>query len=95
MGFPALLPGQRIVPIAGQVPVRFGEQSTLCPVCGIWTVPLKLLLEKHAALLDPIVRPPFPCGAAWLVRPDGYVACVAKKGDTKVISDYLEGLCSS
>ena len=48
------------------------------------------LLESFAELLDPDVRPPLAAGGVWLVRPDGYTACVAKSGDAKVIAAYLE-----
>jgi 2-polyprenyl-6-methoxyphenol hydroxylase-like FAD-dependent oxidoreductase len=47
------------------------------------------LIRRHAGVLEPTPRtPPDPQGI-WLVRPDGYVAAVAKIGDASVLDDSL------
>jgi 2-polyprenyl-6-methoxyphenol hydroxylase-like FAD-dependent oxidoreductase len=82
-------PGERVAPVAGQVSVGSGNSPrfALFAESGRAVIPL---LEKFEELLDPVVRPPFRSDGMWLVRPDGYVACVARNGDAKVIADYLE-----
>jgi FAD binding domain-containing protein/aromatic ring hydroxylase-like protein len=47
------------------------------------------LIARHAAVLEPECREPFAQGGIWLVRPDGYVATVARHGDWAEIEDYL------
>ncbi|WP_158928869.1 FAD-dependent monooxygenase [Acidisphaera sp. S103] len=86
LGGPA--PGERAAPVAGQTPV--GAGST--PRFALFAAPgeaVSALLQTYQNLLEPTVRPPFASGGLWLVRPDGYVACVAK--DAVVIADYLRG----
>jgi hypothetical protein len=51
----------------------------------------KRLTEQFKDLLDPGIRPPLNANGAWLVRPDGYVACVAAN-DIQVIADYLSAV---
>ncbi len=84
-------PGQRVVPIAGQVPIGAGSS----PRFALFAEPdpaVSSLLAKFADLLDTAVRPPLAAGGMWLVRPDGYTACAVKQGDTKAIADYLAGI---
>jgi 2-polyprenyl-6-methoxyphenol hydroxylase-like FAD-dependent oxidoreductase len=50
------------------------------------------LMARFGALVEPVVRAPFGEGATWLVRPDGYVACVASRDDWSSIATYLERL---
>jgi hypothetical protein len=50
------------------------------------------LLQDYKALLEPAVRPPLAYGGMRLVRPDGYAAAVARRGDLGVIARYLDGL---
>jgi len=47
------------------------------------------LIARHADILEPKVREPFAEDRIWLVRPDGYVAAVAGRGDWKEIEQYL------
>ena len=47
------------------------------------------LIGRHAGVLETALRsPPDPEGM-WLIRPDGYVAAVAKKGDISIIENSL------
>jgi hypothetical protein len=48
------------------------------------------LIARHGDLLEPAVRPPFEEGNIWLVRPDGYVALVARHGAWADVEDYLQ-----
>ena len=51
------------------------------------------LLQRHGAVLEPEFRKPFGEDAIWLVRPDGYVALVAKAGDWAAVEGYLAEKC--
>jgi hypothetical protein len=82
-------PGERVVPIAGQVPV--GSSGT--PLFALFagkTAATADLIKKFEGLLDPDLRPPFHDGGIWLVRPDGYVSCSSSKAD--VIATYVDGI---
>jgi hypothetical protein len=86
LGGPA--PGERAPPVAGQVPVGAGN----VPRFALFADPgdaVAGLMRDHVALLEPAVRPPFAAGGIWLVRPDGYTACVAREGDAGTIAAYL------
>ncbi|MFZ1430780.1 MAG: hypothetical protein WAS21_28935, partial [Geminicoccaceae bacterium] len=48
------------------------------------------LVARHGALLERQCRPPFAEGGIWLVRPDGYVAMVAERGEWAAVGDYLD-----
>jgi 2-polyprenyl-6-methoxyphenol hydroxylase-like FAD-dependent oxidoreductase len=50
------------------------------------------IIEKFSELLEPEVRSPLHEEGMWLVRPDGYTACVAKSDDAKAIEAYLNAL---
>jgi hypothetical protein len=47
------------------------------------------LLQQFATLLDPRLRPPPAADGIWLVRPDGYVACVAGSENPGTIADFF------
>jgi 2-polyprenyl-6-methoxyphenol hydroxylase-like FAD-dependent oxidoreductase len=51
------------------------------------------LLQRHREILEPEFRTPFGDEAIWLVRPDGYVALVAKAGDWAAVDEYLLEKC--
>jgi 2-polyprenyl-6-methoxyphenol hydroxylase-like FAD-dependent oxidoreductase len=82
-------PGERVVPIAGQVPV--GSLGT--PLFALFaqkTTAVAELTKRFERLLDPDIRPPFHDGGIWLVRPDGYVACSSR--DANILAGYLDGI---
>jgi 2-polyprenyl-6-methoxyphenol hydroxylase-like FAD-dependent oxidoreductase len=82
-------PGQRVVPVAGQVPVGSGGVP-LFALFAEKTTATADLLKRFEGLLDPDIRPPFHDGGIWLVRPDGYVACSSQ--DTDVVASHLDGI---
>lgn len=86
-------PGSRAVPIAGQTPAGSGTAPRFV-LCAAPSGATERLLAKYSALVEPTVRPPLGPEGQWLVRPDGYVACVAKRGDEQTIADYLEGMAT-
>ena len=51
------------------------------------------LIERYRDVLEPEFRTPFGEDAIWLVRPDGYVALVAKAGHWAAIDEYLSEKC--
>ncbi len=78
-------PGQRIVDArpfgAGDTP-RFALMANDSPA-------VRAMLAKYPDLLEPSPRtPPDPAGL-WLVRPDGYVAAVARADDPALIATCL------
>ncbi|HKF73498.1 MAG TPA: FAD-dependent monooxygenase [Stellaceae bacterium] len=82
-------PGERIKPVAGEVPV--GSGSTPCfALFAERTVATADLLRRYEALLDPVIRPPLRKDGIWLARPDGYAACSAS--NPEIIGRYLDGV---
>jgi 2-polyprenyl-6-methoxyphenol hydroxylase-like FAD-dependent oxidoreductase len=89
LGGPAV--GERAPPVGGQAPV--GAGNTPCfALFAASDDAVSGLLRDHSDLLEPMVRPPFSEGGLWLVRPDGYIACVAK--EAAPIAAYLRDLRS-
>jgi hypothetical protein len=89
LGAPA--PGERAPPIAGQVPVGSGSS----PRFALFAAPAPAaseLLQNYPKLLESTIRPPFASGRIWLVRPDGYMACVARDGNAGGLADYLRDI---
>jgi 2-polyprenyl-6-methoxyphenol hydroxylase-like FAD-dependent oxidoreductase len=84
-------PGERVAPIAGQIPPGSGNAPRFALFAKTSDATTRLL-AKFPDLIDPDVRPPLDQGRIWLVRPDGYAACVAREGNIEVISDYLNSL---
>jgi hypothetical protein len=84
-------PGQRIVadrPFgAGDMP-RFALMATDDQQA-------RALMQRYTPLLEPALRPPPDAAGIWLVRPDGYVAAVARAGDWHVIGDCLEAVATN
>jgi hypothetical protein len=48
------------------------------------------LLARYPQLLEPKIRAPYAEHGIWLVRPDGYVATVARGDHWSAIDDYLQ-----
>jgi 2-polyprenyl-6-methoxyphenol hydroxylase-like FAD-dependent oxidoreductase len=82
-------PGERIIPIANQLPVGSGSTPLFALFAGR-TAATADLLKRFDGLLDSDIRPPFDQGGIWLARPDGYVAC--SSNDPDVVAQYLDGL---
>ncbi len=53
------------------------------------------LLRKFPGVLEPSLRTPPDSKGIWLVRPDGYVAAVAKLGEAAILDDILLRLTKS
>jgi hypothetical protein len=89
--FPGPIPGDRMPPKMGEVPV--GAGST--PRFALFADPsaeINEVLRLHADLLEPELRAPLSPRCVWLVRPDGYVAAVSLDLDVEIIADYLAEL---
>ncbi|HMD22049.1 MAG TPA: FAD-dependent monooxygenase [Alloacidobacterium sp.] len=54
-------------------------------------IPSDLLL-RYANILEPTLREPFHPSGLWLVRPDGYTALAAKRGDWNAVTEYLDNI---
>jgi 2-polyprenyl-6-methoxyphenol hydroxylase-like FAD-dependent oxidoreductase len=52
------------------------------------------LIARHADLLEAETRAPFADDGTWLVRPDGYVAMTAPRGDWNSAGAYLDWIAS-
>jgi len=87
------LPGQRVPPVPGQSSVGGGDT----PHFALFAAPsdaISQLIAHYPELIDSELRPPLNAGGVWLVRPDGYVACVTHDGDAAVLPRYLEAVRS-
>ncbi len=83
--------GERMPPRPGEAPIGGGDT----PRFALFAEPspeAAALIARHAFLLEATPRPPVTPGGMWLVRPDGYVALVAKAGDWAEVATYLEEL---
>jgi len=77
-------PGQRLVsgrPFGGDNEPRFALMAAGEAASS--------LIERHAGVLEPALRPPPDPEGMWLIRPDGYVAAVAMNGDISTIENSL------
>jgi hypothetical protein len=88
-GLPAA--GERILPDRGDEPFGTGRIPRFA-VLGEAGRDFDTLLARHGAYLESDVRLPPSGDGIWLVRPDGYVAMAARRGDWKAIDAYLTGL---
>jgi 2-polyprenyl-6-methoxyphenol hydroxylase-like FAD-dependent oxidoreductase len=90
VGGPA--PGERVPPLAGAAPVGAGDT----PRFTLFAAPndtVLALLAGYPALLEPELRAPFENSGLWVVRPDGYTACVASAGNAQAVAHYLQRFC--
>ena len=85
-GIPA--PGKRLAPTAGHNPVGSGDEPRFALFAADGDA--KTLVRKFPNLLEATPRPPLDPNTVALIRPDGYVACVAKAGHVDAVEGYLE-----
>jgi 2-polyprenyl-6-methoxyphenol hydroxylase-like FAD-dependent oxidoreductase len=52
------------------------------------------LIARHGDLLEAETRQPFADDGIWLVRPDGYVAMTARRGEWDQVGAYLDWIAS-
>lgn len=83
-------PGERVVPVLGQLPVGSGN-TPLFALFANGSEEVAELIQRFPQLLDPQLRACFSEDEITLVRPDGYVACTSKRASA--IADYLSHLC--
>lgn len=88
-GAGGLRPGERVAPVAGEVPVGAGALPRFV-LCAVATPAARRLAAAHPDLIDAELRPPLDAGTLSLVRPDGYLACSATDVDT--IATWLDRL---
>jgi 2-polyprenyl-6-methoxyphenol hydroxylase-like FAD-dependent oxidoreductase len=81
-------PGERMPPEAAQPPIGSGDTPRFA-LCADPCDAVHGLLQQFATLLDPRLRPPPAADGIWLVRPDGYVACVAGSENPGTIADFF------
>jgi 2-polyprenyl-6-methoxyphenol hydroxylase-like FAD-dependent oxidoreductase len=67
---------------SGDTP-RFALFADADPACAA-------LIARHRDLLEPEARAPYGDESIWLVRPDGYVAVVAARGEWDKIGAYFD-----
>jgi 2-polyprenyl-6-methoxyphenol hydroxylase-like FAD-dependent oxidoreductase len=84
-------PGERMPFVSGEVPVGAGDapRFALCAASG---EAANELIVRYRNLLESSPRPPLRAGGAWLIRPDGYVACAVSDHDLQPIATYLRTL---
>jgi len=84
-------PGDRVTPVPGQSPFGSGETPRFV-LCAPSTPAILGLLSEFQSLLHPMIRAPLEEGGIWVVRPDGYVGCVAEADDVARVRNYLKPL---
>jgi 2-polyprenyl-6-methoxyphenol hydroxylase-like FAD-dependent oxidoreductase len=82
-------PGERMPPADAQPPIGAGNAPRFA-LCAEPCDAVRGLLQQLGTLLDPHLHPPPAADGIWLVRPDGYVACVAGRDDPGTIGDFLK-----
>jgi 2-polyprenyl-6-methoxyphenol hydroxylase-like FAD-dependent oxidoreductase len=85
-------PGERLVPVAGELPIGSGTAPRFA-LFAERSEAVTDLLKRFNALVEPQARVPFSQNEMTLVRPDGYAACTATSA--AAIADYLDDLCRS
>ncbi|QHC34994.1 FAD-dependent monooxygenase [Komagataeibacter xylinus] len=85
-------PGQRLISRRqsgrGNMPPRFVLAATD-------SVEARAMMARHSALLMPETELPPDENGIWLIRPDGYVAAVAKGGNWTVIDMALDSMAGN
>jgi hypothetical protein len=80
-----------VAPIEGQNPTGSGSIPRFALFATTSDATTDLLREFNT-LLEPDIRPPLNTDGIWLVRPDGYAACVARNDQMEIIVDYLNSV---
>jgi len=83
--------GDRMPPRPGEPPIGAGDTPRFALFAEASPAAMELL-ARYGALMEATPRAPIKPGAMWLVRPDGYVALVAKAGEWTEIEGYLDRL---
>src|SRR5581483_2021356 len=84
-------PGERVRPVAGELPFGAGQAPRFA-LCGALGTAVQNLAAPHPLLIESETRPPLAADAIHLVRPDGYVACAVAAGHEDEIERYLQRL---
>ena len=85
-------PGRRAPIRAGEPMVGAGDTPRFA-LCAVQDADMPTdLLKRYSGLLEPELRAPYHPDGLWLVRPDGYVALGARRGDWKAVATYLDGI---
>jgi 2-polyprenyl-6-methoxyphenol hydroxylase-like FAD-dependent oxidoreductase len=85
-------PGERVPVMQGVMAVGAGNMPHFA-IFAAYSDDAIALLEAYKDLLERTLRPALGnAGYVWLVRPDGYTACVAKAENLKPIEEYLNAL---
>ena len=86
-------PGERAPIPAGALPVGSGDRPRFA-LFGAADEASRALIAGHAGLLEADARAPFADDGVWLVRPDGYVAMTAGRGEWAKVGAYLDWIAS-
>ena len=78
---------------AGGHPVGSGDRPRFA-IFSVADERSAALIARHADLLEAETRAPFADDGIWLVRPDGYVAMTARRGQWDGVGAYLDGIAS-
>jgi len=82
-------PGKRLPPTTKDKPVGSGGMPRFA-LFAANDIKTRNLIGRFPDLLENSPRHPLDSNAIVLIRPDGYVACVAKADDIAVVEDYLD-----
>jgi 2-polyprenyl-6-methoxyphenol hydroxylase-like FAD-dependent oxidoreductase len=85
--------GERVPVSAGGHPVGSGDRPRFA-IFSVADERSAALIARHADLLEAEIRAPFADDGIWLVRPDGYVAMTARRGEWDGVGAYLDGIAS-
>ena len=87
-------PGERLAPVADEPPIGAGDRPRFA-LCAAPGEAASQIIAEFSTLLEPAPRPPIHEGGMWLVRPDGYVAAVARTADAPAIAGHLAAVRGS
>jgi 2-polyprenyl-6-methoxyphenol hydroxylase-like FAD-dependent oxidoreductase len=86
--------GKRAPIRAGESPVGAGNAPRFA-LFSADSADIRSVLAKYAAIVEATPRAPYADGGMWLVRPDGYVALVAKANASAELDRYLAWIAGS
>lgn len=87
-------PGQRSPIRNGEPAVGSGDTPRFA-LFAADTPTSRSLLSKYPSFVEPLLRKPYADHGLWLVRPDGYVALVAKHDNWQAVDAYLARLAKT